>query len=296
MNGHIGCYVGTFTRGGKTYNTIECTTSYEWGGLPTWTDPDGFRRRHKDSNDTAGYWLYHGLFDLSGQYYGITEYDGGVVIGATGFGSQLDYDEVLYYWDTIGDPTYEYLEDLAYTLYEMPADVFKVLAGWVYGEGYQLYDPFMGYMLACIPVNGFMGWNQQTPEDLRNWIRGGDDREYYYLSSFYARAELCRNDNTEFGTVTRKAIMLGLLNPNQRVCFCNGVLPKPPASLIIYENLINGVEIWAFASAYGDREYDITGTGIRGGTPTPGGRTHKGLIPWMYLRAYQLYGRRKLIW
>ena len=294
-SGHVGLYVGEYQLDGYTYNVCEVTTSWGWGGRPSWVDTDGRRRAHKDAGPTDSFWEQWGLFYTDGTRYGITEYDGGAT-GATGFGTQLDQDEVLYYWDTIGDPSYDYLESLAYELYGMDADCFKVLAGWVYGEGYQIYDEFMGYMLACIPVNGYMGWEQQTAATLAAWIRGGDSGPYYDLSAFYARAEQCRTDNTAFGTATRKSIMLGLLNPNQRVVFCNGVPPKPPANLLIYEAVINGTEIWAFASAYGDRDYDITGSGIRGGIPTPAGHTHKNFRPWMYLRAPQLFERRTLLW
>ena len=64
MNGHIGCYVGTFTRGGKTYNTIECTSN-KWGDgvIATWTDSSGRRLHFKDSASQIGTWAKHGRMD-----------------------------------------------------------------------------------------------------------------------------------------------------------------------------------------------------------------------------------------
>ena len=128
--GHVGMYVGEFMSGGKTYNAVECTTSYGAGGLPTYVFPTGQRSRSKEEGAINDYWLKHGKFNLNGVDYGITEYDGGAVIGATGFGSELTQEEVLSYYDTLPELTYDYLESLANTLYGMSPDIFKIFAGW----------------------------------------------------------------------------------------------------------------------------------------------------------------------
>ena len=292
-DGHVGIYVGEFQLDGLTYNSCECTTSFGWGGRPVYVDANGQRKAHKDAVGSGSYWEYWGIFNLNGTDYGITEYDGGGT-GVTGFGSQLSQDEVLYYWDTISDPSYNYLETLAESLYGMDSATFAIMAGWEYGEGYQLYDEFMGYLCACIPVNGFMGYNMQTPSSLASWIAGGDSSSYYSVAEMTQRAQRCSGDTSSFGIATRKALLLALLNPNQRVVFCNGVPPKPSQDRIVYEmTLPTGTEIWAFASAYGDMTYDITGTGIRGGMPDPAGWSYKKMPIFMYLRPYYNYNYRR---
>lgn len=293
--GHVGIYVGEFQLNGLTYNSAECTTSFGWGGRPVWVDPDGQRKAHKDAGGSGSYWEQWGIFNLTGNDYGLTEYDGGGT-GSTGFGSQLSQEEVLQYWDTVGDPSYDYLEQLADTLYGMDSATFAIMAGWEYGEGYQVIDEYMGYLCACIPVNGFMGYNMQTPQTLASWIAGGDSSAYYSVAQMTARANQCKNDTSALGKATRIALLLALLNPNQRVVFCNGVGSRPPDNLLIYEIFLSGGQpIWAFASAYGDRTYDITGTGIRGGMPTPAEKTHKKMPVWMYLRPYYNYSQYRKI-
>lgn len=292
-DGHVGIYVGEFQLDGLTYNSCECTTSFGCGGRPVYVDANGQRKAHKDAVGSGSYWEYWGIFNLNGTDYGITEYDGGGT-GVTGFGSQLSQDEVLEYWGTVGDPSYNYLETLAEYLFGMDSATFAIVAGWEYGEGYQLYDEFMGYLCACIPINGFMGYNQQTPSDLARWIAGGDSSAYYSVAQMTQRAQQCRGDTSSFGIATRKALLLAMLNPNQRVVFCNGVPPKPSQDRIVYEMVLpTGTEIWAFASAYGDRTYDITGTGIRGGMPDPAGRSYKKMPLYMYLRPYYNYNYRR---
>lgn len=295
-DGHVGIYLGEFQLNGLTYNSAECTTSFGWGGRPTWCDPDGQRKAHKDAGGSGSYWTHWGIFNLTGQDYGITEYDGGGT-GATGFGSALTQEEVLQYWDTVGDPSYDYLVQLADTLYGMDSATFAIMAGWEYGEGYQVIDEYMGYLCACIPVNGYMGYNMQTPSSLASWIAGGDSSAYYSVAQMTARANQCRNDTSDFGKATRIALLLALLNPNQRVVFCNGVGSRPPENLLIYEIFLSGGQpIWAFASAYGDQTYDITGSGIRGGLPDPAGHTRKKLPVWMYLRPYYNYNQYRMLW
>lgn len=62
MGGHIGCYVGEFTRGGKTYNTIECTAgSFGDGVIASYVDSAGRRLECKGSVWQIGTWTYHGL-------------------------------------------------------------------------------------------------------------------------------------------------------------------------------------------------------------------------------------------
>lgn len=292
---HVGIYVGNFQLDGNTYNVCECTSTLN-GCYPTWVDPDGTRRLCKDGDLYGSPWLVWGIFNTNGTDYLITEYDGGGT-GATGFGSQLSQEEVLQYWDTVGDPSYDYLVQLADTLYGMDSATFAIMAGWEYGEGYQVIDEYMGYLCACIPVNGFMGYNMQTPQTLASWIAGGDSSAYYSVAEMTARANQCRNDTSDFGIATRIALLLALLNPNQRVVFCNGVGSRPPENLLIYEIFLSGGQpIWAFASAYGDRTYDITGSGIRGGLPDPAGNTRKKLPVWMYLRPYYNYNQYRMSW
>lgn len=303
--GHVGLYVGEYQIDGKIYNSCECTTSFGWGGRPTWVDPDGLRRRYQGANapgDTAGYWTDWGIFNLDGVDYGITEYDGGAT-GATGFGSQLTQEEVEHYWDLIGDPTYDTLEALAESLYEMPADIFACEAGYVYGEYPTGFDEFMMYLCSCIPINFFMAWGGTTPQAMSTLLGGTDPGSYYSVANLNSRAAAMKVDTTTAGIRTRKAIYLALLNPNQYVTECVGtpLYPPdgPPASRRIYTqyNLPNGqLEQWALRSAYGDRTYDITGTGIRGGNPPTPSKNYRNLPIYMWLRPYQNIYRRKKLW
>lgn len=59
---HAGCYVGEFTRSGKTYNVIECTSNrYIGKGVyPSWVDANGTRRAYK-GGPASGAWGWHGL-------------------------------------------------------------------------------------------------------------------------------------------------------------------------------------------------------------------------------------------
>lgn len=61
MSGHIGCYMGEFTRGGKIYNTIECTPSYGGGVVASYVDQNGDRWDCKNGTDYGGRWELHGL-------------------------------------------------------------------------------------------------------------------------------------------------------------------------------------------------------------------------------------------
>lgn len=62
MSGHIGCYVGEFTRSGKTYNVIECTSN-AWGNgvIATYVDGSGRRLKYKGSSSQIGTWSRHGI-------------------------------------------------------------------------------------------------------------------------------------------------------------------------------------------------------------------------------------------
>lgn len=297
--GHVGIYVGEFQIDGKTYNSCECTTSFGWGGRPVWVESDGLRREYQGGSVTAGYWTDWGIFNLTGEDYDLTEYDGGAT-GATGFGSQLTQEEVEYYWDRIGDPSYDTLEALAESLYGMPADVFECEAGYVYGEYPTGFDEFMMYLCSSIVINFFMAWGPQTGPEMGQFMGGG----YYDYSAMAARAANMKVDTTDAGIRTRKAIYLALLNPNQYVTECVGTGvpgydPRPPANRIIYTqyNLPNGQpEQWALRSAIEDRTYDITGTGIRGGNPPTPSKNYRNLPIYMWLRPYQNIYRRKKLW
>ena len=288
--GHVGIYVGEFQLDGLTYNSCECTTSFGWGGRPVWVDTDGQRKAHKDAGGSGSYWTNWGVFNTRGTDYGITEYDGGAT-GATGFGSELSKEEVEYYWDTLPEITYSQCEALAESFYEMPAGVFSCLAGWVWGEDPAGFDEYMNYLAACEPINYFMAYNATTPQQMANAIAGNDHGGYYSLANLNARAaNLHANETTPLAQRALKAIYLALCNPNQLVVEVHGV-GSPAAWRIIYEITVHGQRTFALKSLYGDRTYDITGTGIRGGMPDPGGRTPKGSPIWMWLRPYYRYNQ-----
>lgn len=58
---HAGCYVGEFTRNGKTYNVIECTAAWGRGVIPTYVDEQGNRREYKGGSKKNTPWGWHGL-------------------------------------------------------------------------------------------------------------------------------------------------------------------------------------------------------------------------------------------
>ena len=303
-NGHVGLYVGEFQIGGYTYNVCECTTSYiddqgrPGGGRPTWVDPDGLRRAYQGSSTTAGYWTSWGVFNLNGTDYGITEYDGGASPGATGFGSALSPDEVNMYWDTLHDLTYDQVEAVADSLHGMSADVFAVMAGWGWGEGYAVARPvgadepdqYMGYLCDCIPVNYFEGLGITTGQAMADRIRGNGG-SYYSYSSMVARAQnLKTNENTWNGQQELKALFLALLNPNQKAYYCNGYPYNSPTygpAFVIYQNEYSGPGmIYVFYYNGEQQDYDITGSGIRGGwNPVPPKKRRKN---WLMVKPRQL--------
>lgn len=291
-DGHVGIYVGEFQLNGLTYNSCECTTSFGWGGRPVWVDTDGQRKAHRDAGGSGSYWTHWGVFNLRGTDYGITAYDGGAT-GATGFGSELSKDEVEQYWDTLPEITYSQCEALANSFYEMPAGCFSVLAGWVWGEDPAGFDEYMNYLCACEPINYFMAYNAKTPADLARAIAGNDSGGYYSLANLNARAaDLHAQETTALGQRALKAIYLALCNPNQLVVEVHGV-GSPAAWRIIYEITVHGQRTFALKSLFGDKTYDITGTGIRGGMPSPAGHTDRGLPVWMYLLPYFRYTQYK---
>lgn len=289
--GHVGLYVGEYQIGGKTYNTCECCFGLKYGGSPTWTATDGNRRADKDAGATDSYWEYWGVFNLNGTDYGITEYDGGAS-GSTGFGSELSEDEVNFYWDTVYEQpwlTYSYLENLANLLFGMDADYFRCFAGYVYGENPTYFDNYMLYLDSCITVNMFMGWGYTTPDALAAAYGAVDQSGYYSKQNMMSRGTNLENDTTSVGGKRSLAgIYLAMMNPNQYVTECVGYPvynPRPPAWRIIYTqyNLMpQNIEQWALKSAYEDKTYDITGTGVRGGI---GPNFRKRTLPiWMLTR------------
>lgn len=299
-NGHVGLYVGEFQLDGFTYNLCEVTTSWGWGGRPSWVEPDGCRKQHKDAGRTDSYWTNWGLFNLDGNDYGITEYDGGA-IGATGFGSELSQTEVDYYWDTLSNLTYDYVESIAESIHGMSADVFAVMAGWGWGEGYSVARPvgasepdiYMGYLCDCIPVNYYEGLGITTGQAMASRIQGGGG-SYYSYESMIARAQnLKTNESTWNGQQELKALLLALLNPDQRAYYCNGY-PNPTPTYgtptIIYQNEYSGEGmIYVFYYNVEAVAYDITGSGIRGGNIDPSGSSINKIPLWMYLKPYQHY-------
>lgn len=301
-DGHVGIYVGEFQLDGKTYNTCECTTSYEWGGLPTYTDIDGNRRRSKEADRTLSYWTDWGIFNTGGVDYGLTEYDGGGT-GATGFGTALTQTEVDFYWDTLTNLTYDYVEAIANSIHGMDASVFAIMAGWGWGEAYSRVPPdgeteidkYMAYLCDCVPVNYFEGLGLDTAQSMADMIRGGDPRDTYTVPKMNERAQMLRDaESTQAGQDELRALLLALLNPDQNAYFCNGYPRTDLGDIIIYQNdyPVEGT-IYVFYNPSYQVPYDITGSGIRGGRPDPAGQTHKGLPRWMYLRPYQHYYSRR---
>ena len=304
-DGHVGIYVGEFQLDGKTYNSCECTTSFGWGGRPVWVEPDGLRREYKGGTVTAGYWESWGVFDITHGYWGLTEYDGGGT-GATGFGTALSPTEVDFYWDTLTNLTYDYVEAIAGSIHGMDPSVFSIMAGWGWGEAYSRVPPdgeteidkYMAYLCDCVPVNYFEGLGLDTAQSMADMIRGGDPRDTYTVPKMNERAQMLRNaENTQAGQDELRALLLALLNPDQNAYFCNGYPRTDLGDIIIYQNdyPVEGT-IYVFYNPSYQVPYDITGSGIRGGRPDPAGKTHKGLPRWMYLRPYQhYYSRRKRI-
>lgn len=301
--GHVGLFVGEFQLEGKTYNVCECTSWYGADNIngckPTWVDTDGTRRFCKGGEVLGSAWLEWGTFENTGYYFPTREYDGGAT-GATGFGSELTEDEVNYYYDEVYQAdwlTYEYLEALAYSLYGMDSRFFQAYVGYVSGENPWWFDNYMLYLDSCICVNRYMGNNATTPELLSPYLAGGDTSGYYDASRLLARGQDCHDQpNTLMAQRTYAGIMLAMSNPNQKCIGCHGMPPKPPIEDIIYIQYdvqtwsTPDPEIWAFTDATA-HDYDITGSGIRGGIPDP--YYGKRRMPmFLYLRCPQLYPRK----
>ena len=297
MTGHVGLYVGEFQLNGFTYNACEVTMGFDKGGIPSWVDPDGTRRKYRGSADTRGTWEQHGLFNLNGTDYGITEYDGGATPASTGFGTELTRDEVNYYWDTLPELTYSYVESVAIAVHGMSADVFAVMAGWGWGEAYAFAIPtgatepdhYMAYLCDCCPVNYFEALNINTGPAMAAAIAGGDTGGYYDYSTMIARAtDLEANESTAPAQAELKALLLALLNPDQFAWYCNGY-PSATSTVIYNRTYPGDGTIYAFYESSSWIPYDITGTGIRGGLPDPGNRSHEGMRLYEYLRPWQHY-------
>lgn len=293
---HVGLYVGEYQLNGFTYNVCECTSWYGDSSIngckPTWIDPDGTRRYYKGGSVLGSAWLAWGQFNLNGTDYGITEYDGGAT-GATGFGSELSHDEVLYYWNTLPEYgswlTYEFLVSLADKFYDMPESLFEMVIGWSRNEMYPFYDEYMGYLCDSIPLNGYMN-GCDTQQKIVDWVRGTDPN--YTIELFEYCANSVKNNQETYYPII-KSMYLVLMNPCQRVRFCSG-MDTIPQDKIIYQATINGYLITAgeYLDGWENYSYDITGTGVRGGTPIPGSRGRK-MPLYMYLRPYYNYNYRR---
>ena len=74
---HMGGYVGERIVDGKTYNAVECTTSFEGGVVLSWVDPDGTRRSCK-GGEAKGKWHWHGKLPWVdyGEYEDVLAVDG----------------------------------------------------------------------------------------------------------------------------------------------------------------------------------------------------------------------------
>lgn len=293
-SGHVGLYVGEFQLDGKTYNSCECCYGLQYGGYPTWTDPDGQRKRWKGDYGSGSYWEEWGIFNLNGTDYGITEYDGGAT-GATGFGSELSHEEVLYYWGTLPEYgswlTYEYLVDIAEKFYGLTEPLFEMIIGWSRNEMYPFFDEYMGYLCDSIPLNGYMN-GCDTQQKIVDWVRGTDPN--YTIELFeYCAASVKNHQDTYYPII--KSMYLVLMNPCQRVRFCSG-MDTIPQDKIIYQATINGYLITAgeYLDGWENYSYDITGTGVRGGNINPSGRKERGIPLWMYLKPYQFYDQYRL--
>lgn len=309
---HVGLYVGEFQLDGKTYNTCEVTTSYGddvylGGGKPAWVDPDGTRRPYKGASSNAQKWLLWGTFNLNGVDYGLTEYDGGAT-GATGFGSALSQSEVEFYWDTLNDLTFDYVQGIAEKIHGMSADVFTVMAGWGWGEGYSFIPPvgdqdpdvYMAYLCDCCPVNYFEGWGIDTGYQMAAAIAGGDHSGHYSYENMTARGlDLKANETSSAGQNELRALLLALLNPEQRAWYCSGY-PQPGDDIVYQRQYAGPGMIYSFNDPDSKVDYDITGSGIRGGRPdpsyTPVGRRffYSWLRPWQNYTQYRnMVFRRK---
>lgn len=293
---HVGLYVGEYQLNGNTYNVCECTSWYGDDSIngckPTWVDPDGTRRYYKGGSVLGSAWLAWGQFNLNGDDYGITEYDGGAT-GATGYGSELSHDEVTYYWDTLPEYgswlTYEFLVQIAENFYNMPEPLFEMVIGWSRNEMYPFFDTYMGYLCDSIPLNGYMN-GCDTQQKIVDWVRGTDPNYTVELFEFCANS-VKQNQETYYPII--KSMYLVLMNPCQRVRFCSG-MDTIPQDKIIYQATINGYLITAgeYLDGWENYSYDITGTGVRGGTPTPGSRGRR-MPLYMYLRPYYNYNYRR---
>ena len=304
-SGHVGIYVGEFEIDGHRYNSCECTTSFGWGGRPVWVEPDGLRRIYQGGDSTAGYWENWGIFNLSGTDYGITEYDGGGSgTATTGFGpAYASKEDFLKAWNDLpaypSNITYDYLESLANKLYGISAANFEMIAGWTRTEMYPEFDPYMGYLCGCIPLNGYMGHGIHTQQGLVDWVAGTDPN--YTIALFHQVVQDLKNNPGGYYNEL-KCLFLVLMNPNQLVRGCSG-MDTVPADQIIYQNTINGylITAWKLPNAE-DYTYDVTGSGYPGGNPsaptTPGGKTEKKMPAYMYLRPYYNFdrNRRNKLW
>ena len=300
---HVGLYVGEYSIDGHTYNVCECSSSFNCC-TGTWVDNDGTRRYEKNGAiiDSLHPWYVWGIFNTDGLDYDITEYDGGS-IGATGFGTALSEDDVARYWDTLSNLTYDYVESIADSIHGMSADVFAVMAGWDWGEGYASARPvnwnepdiYMGYLCDCVPVNYFHGLGITTGPAMAAWIRqnGGS---YYSYESMVARANNLKvNEATWMGQQSLKALLLALLNPNQDAWYCNGY-PNYSQTyqeypITIYQNdYPNEGTIYVFYYPSEQVTYDVTGSGIRGGAPSPGPTGRRVTLPiYMMVKPYHTY-------
>lgn len=300
---HVGLYVGEYQLNGYTYNVCECTSWYGDDSIngckPTWVDPDGTRRYYKGGSVLGSAWLAWGQFNLNGTDYGITEYDGGA-IGATGFGSELSETEVDYYWNTLNNLTYDYVESIADSIHGMDSSVFSIMAGYGWGEAYSRVPPaneteidkYMAYLCDCVPVNYFEGLGLDTAQSMADMIRGGDPGDTYTVPKMNERAQMLRDaENTQAGQNELRALLLALLNPNQFAYFCSGY-PTSYSEIIYQNDYVGEGTIYVFYYIGQNVPYDITGTGIRGGTPTPGSRGRK-MPVYMMIRPYYNYNYRR---
>jgi len=137
-------------------------------------------------------------------------------------GQALTQQQVLQYYNTIGNITYDELKTQTMALYGMDQTMFECWLGWIVRESYARSNgAYEGYLTQCTAVNLYQVYSDHTATDFCWILSGYGSDPSYTVSYMQSFAYLAQNDQVSYQPDLRCAY-LAMANPDQRCFSCYG--------------------------------------------------------------------------
>lgn len=137
-------------------------------------------------------------------------------------GQALTQQQVVQYYNTIGNITYEELKTQTMALYGMDQTMFECWLGWIVRESYARSNgAYEGYLTQCTAVNLYQVYSDHTATDFCWILSGYGSDPSYTVSYMQSFAYLAQNDQVSYQPDLRCAY-LAMANPDQRCFSCYG--------------------------------------------------------------------------